>query len=246
MKMKTTYQKKRLHEMQSGINGLLLLLWMLLCLLFTTVNSSLAQIDPLEYPPGHPNSTVSATQQLQTFPVPRFKPGNTLLPNFSVMDPIYFGGYKLPGVSDATAIKNQSDIQRELIKSYNYMVTLTWFTGAYNDSCVAIANANPQVKACIMSLRAQTGGSKMWNQNFGNDHYLQTSSGTFLDQNGNSTAYPYKCWRPTAPVSDYSYDGTVVRNYFNASLANLNRNIDMIDEDGEVYPIISNYALQTD
>ena len=243
--MKTTYQKKRLNEIRSGLSGPLLL-WLLLCLLFTGVNNTFAQVDPLEFPPGHPNVTVSATQQLQSFPVPRYKPGHTLLPNYNVMDPIYFGGYKQPGVSDATAIHTQADIQRELAKNFNYMLTLTWFTGAYNDTCVALANANPQYKACLMSLRAQTGGSKMWDQNFSNDHYLQNSSGTFLDWSGNPTAYPYKVWRPTAPAADYSADGDVVRGYLNASLANLTRNVDIVNEDGEVYPILENYALQSD
>jgi len=205
-----------------------------------------AQVDPTEYPPGHPNVSVSATQQLQTFPVPRYKPGHTLMPNFNVMDPIYFGGYKQPGVSDAAAIHNQADIQRELAKNFNYMLNLTWFTGEYNDTCVALANANPQWKACLMSLRAQTGGSKMWDQNFPDDHYLQNSSGQFLNWSGGITSYPYKVWRPTAPPADYSSDGTVVRNYFNASLANLTRDVDVVNEDGEVYPILENGALMAD
>src|SRR6185436_393802 len=122
MRMNTTYQRKRLSERRPGINGpLLLLIWML-GFIFTTVNITVAQIDPLEYPPGHPNVTVSPIQQLQAFPVPRYKPGHTLLPNYNVMDPIYFGGYKQPGISDANAIHNQADIQRELAKNYNYML----------------------------------------------------------------------------------------------------------------------------
>ncbi len=218
-----------------------------LCVLSANVLSSRAQVDLLEYPPGHPNNiTLSFTQQLQSFPVPRFKPGHTLMPNYNVMDPIYCGSYKQPGVSDATAISNSVAIQTELAKNFNYMINLTWFTGAYNDACVNLANANPQWKACIMSLRAQTGGSKMFDQNFPNDHYLQNSSGQFLDWNGNVTAYPYKVWRPTAPPADYSSDGQVVRNAYNASLANLTRPVDLVNEDGEVYPILETQALMAD
>ncbi|MEP7170290.1 MAG: hypothetical protein ABI855_13045, partial [Bacteroidota bacterium] len=218
-----------------------------ICLFLANIPASTkAQVDLTEYPPGHPNYTVSYLQQLQSFPTPRFKQGHTLLPNFNVVDPLYAGGYKQTGVSDATAIQTQANIQRELAKNFNYMLTLTWFTGAYNDTCVALANANPQYKACLMTLRAQTGGSKMWNQNFADDHYLQNSSGQFLDWSGNITAYPYKTWRPTAPPADYSSDGNVVRGYLDASLANLARPVDMVCEDGEVYPIIENYPLSID
>jgi hypothetical protein len=212
-----------------------------------TPQTSLGQIDPQEYPPGHPNNiTVSYLQQLQAFPTPRYKPGHTLLPNYNVIDPLYAGGYKQPGVTDATAISTTVALESELAKNFNYMINLTWFTGAYNDAMVNLANANPQWKACLMTLRAQTGGSKMFDQNFPNDHYLQNSSGTFLDWSGNATAYPYKVWRPTAPAGDYAADGQVVRNYLNASLANLTRPVDFVNEDGEVYPILENQALMSD
>lgn len=217
-----------------------------LCLFLSTTSMTNAQVDLTEFPPGHPNVSVSFIQQLQSFPTPRFKPGHTLLPNYNVIDPIYSGSYKQPGVSDATAVSNSVVIQTELAKYFNYMINVTWNTGPFNDACVTLANANPQWKVGLMTLRAQTGGSKMFDQNFANDHYLQNSSGTFLDWSGNATAYPYKVWRPTAPVTDYSSDGTTVRNWLNSSLANLTRPVDFVNEDGEVYPILETQALMSD
>jgi hypothetical protein len=97
-----------------------------------------------------------------------------------------------------------------------------------------------------MTLRAQTGGSQMFNQNLPADHYLQNSSGQFLNWSGGTTSYPYLTWRPTAPAADYSSDGTTVRNWLNSSLANLTRPVDLVTEDGEVYPILENGGLMAD
>ncbi|MEO5571059.1 MAG: fibronectin type III domain-containing protein [Bacteroidia bacterium] len=243
MKNKTTYQKKRLNEWRSDFNRLLLF-GMLMCLLFTSAKTAWAQIDPLEYPPGHPgNITVSPIQQLQSFPVPRYKPGHTLLPNFNEMDPIYFGGYMQPGATDAGVIKKQADIQRELATNFNYMINVTWFQGAYNDTCVAIANAHPEWKVATATLRAQT-GTKIWDQNLSNSHYAQNAAGQFLDNYGNVTNV--KQWRCTAPVQDYQSDGDYVRSLFDVTLANLTRNVDLISEDGEIYPYPNQSAMRAD
>lgn len=205
-----------------------------------------AQIDPQEYPPGHPNVTVSAIDQLNKFPAPRFKAGFSLHRNYSVMDQIYFGGYHQPGVSDLQAFHNSNTIQEILALNFNYMINITWFDSNYADSCVALANKYPNIPCSTMSLRAQTGGSKMWNQDFPNDHYLQNANGQFLDWSGGITQYPYKTWRPTAPPGDYSSDGDVVAGYFQHSLSRLTRDVQVVNEDGEVYPILENFALQSD
>lgn len=218
----------------------------LFCLsLFSTcdLKPAFAQTDPLEYPPAN----ISAIQQLQSFPVPRYKPGNTMLPNYNVMDPIYFGGYKQPGVSDATAIANSVTIQEEMCKNYKYMFNVNWFDGAYGQAAVTFANAHPEYKIAAMTLRAQVGGSKMWDQNFPNDHYLQDSQGRFLDWSGQITAYPYKVYRPIANfINEYAVDGDVIKNKYASVLSGLNRNVDFVNEDGETYPILENAALMAD
>jgi hypothetical protein len=204
-----------------------------------------AQVDPLEYPPGHPNVTVSAIDQLQEFPTPRYRPGHTLLPNYNVIDPIYFGSRFQSGVSDAQAVTNSVTIQTELARNFNYMVNVTWSGDPWNTAWINLANANPQWKVAMMTLRAQVGGSQMWNQNFASDHYLQNSSGQFLGWSGNIIT-SNKTWRPTAPVADYAQDGNTVKNWVNGVLGGLTRPVDLVNEDGEVYPIIETQALQMD
>ncbi|MBL0339542.1 MAG: hypothetical protein IPP71_00650 [Bacteroidetes bacterium] len=74
-------------------------------------------------------------------------------------------------------------------------------------------------------------------QNKPNDHYLQNANGQFIDENGNITSY--KKWRPTAPPSSYSGDGYNVKNRLNDMFTRLNRGVDIINENGEVFPFIS-------
>jgi hypothetical protein len=244
MKNKTTSPTKHLRKMRFRKKSSMLL-WMFACLLLTSVKNSMAQIDPLEYPPGHPNVTVSAISQLQSFPTPRYKPGHTLLPNYNVMDPVYFGSRFQAGVSDAQAVTNSVTIQTELAKNFNYMVNVTWSNDNWNTAWINLANANPQWKVAMMTLRAQVGGTKMWYQNFANDHYLQNSSGQFLGWDG-SVITSNKTWRPTAPIADYAQDGATVKSWINSALSGLTRNVDLVNEDGEVYPIIEDNGLQSD
>jgi hypothetical protein len=214
---------------------------------FVSINESHAQIDPTEYPPGHPNynNVVSAVQQLQAFPTPRFKLGHTLLPSMNVIDPTYFAGYKQPNVTDAQAIAISTTIQLELAKNFGYMLNLSWSAGGFNDAWVTLANQYPQYKRSLMTLRAQTGGSKMFYQGFPNDHYMQNAAGQFIGWN-NDVITQNLTWRPTAPINDYAADGAYVRGQIQTSLANLVGNVDLVNEDGEVYPIIQASSVTAD
>lgn len=204
--------------------------------------SLFAQIDVNEFPPGHPNVTVSAIDQLKAFPVPRYKTGHTMLPNFNWMDPMYFGGRFQPGVTDAQAVTNSVEIQTELAKNYNYMLVLGGSPNFHN-AWVDLANQNPQWKVSMITFRAQI-GTKLWQGTLPNDHYLQNSGGQFIDPNGNVTGAKY--WRPTAPVSSYVSDGLAVKNNLSAALSNLNRDLDFINENGEVFTLYPNSTMAMD
>lgn len=224
-------------------------LFYLLCLSQFTMcdfKPAFSQVDPLEFPPGHPNVTIDPITQLQNFPAPRYKAGHTLMKNYNVMDPIYFGDYKQPGVSDNTAVDRSVAIQAVLCKDYNYYFNVNWFNNFYSQSCVNYCNAHPEVKIAAMTLRAQS-GTKLWDQNFPNNHYLQNSSGQFMGWGGEIVTHPYKVWRPVATyINDYAVDGDVIRNAWTPSVANLNRNVDIVNEDGEVYPLLDAYPMDQD
>lgn len=210
-----------------------------------------AQIDPLEFPPGHPNynNVTPAIDQLRTFPAPRFKANHTLLPNFNWMEPQWYGSRWQPGVTDAQAVVNSTDIQIELAKNWNYYFNVSWNGDAFNAAWKNAANANPQFKLGLITLRAQTKGcnnsSCFWCQCLPNDHYLNNSSGQLLDENGNVTTEK-RAVRPTAPLSAFRQDGINAKGYITGGLSGLNRSVDWLNEDGEVYGFLSNSAMSKD
>lgn len=205
------------------------------------------QVDTLEMLPGYPSLTNAPTaiEQLNSFPAPRYKPGHTLKPHFNNCNIIYFSGYQMPGIPDEIVRENSKPLQLSLAGKFNYMISLYWGGGAFNDTSVAIANRNPKYKVSIMTLRSQI-PSYINKQDFPNDHYLQNSSGQFIDKDGGATQFPHKIWRPTAPIADYNFDGQYVRNILSGSLANLTDTVNFVSENDEVYQIYSPSALRAD
>ena len=204
-----------------------------------------AGIDINEYPPGHPTVTVSALDQLKSFPSPRYKTGHTLIPNFSWIDPMYLSGRFQPGISDAQSVTNSVALQTEMAKNFNYMLSVGSAGGSWNDSWINLANQNPQWKLSLITFRDQIPGAAVWSQSLASSNYLQNSSGQFLDLNGNISAN--KTWRPTAPTSIYNSDGLAIRSMLNTQLVGkLTRPVDFVNENGEVFPLISNTALSLD
>ena len=200
-------------------------------------------LDMLEFAPGHPNVTMMATDQIQRFPVPRYKPGNTLIKNFNWMDPKYMGGLSQPYVTNnQQAANNGALIQTELAKNFNYFLHLEFGNTEFANAYVAVANANPDFKLSVVTFRGQ--GPDLKSLTKPNDHYLQNSSGEFLDIWGNVTTS--KIWRPTAPISSYVGDGTYKYNQFNDLLGRLTRGIDWINENGEIFPHITEAAMVKD
>jgi hypothetical protein len=202
-------------------------------------------IDPDEFPPGHPNVTVSIIDQIKNFPVPRFKRGHTLHPNFNWIDPLYASGYLQPGISNSQSVQNSIILQTELVTKFNYMLHLGNMGTAWGDAWVNLANQNPAWKTSIIIFRTQLPNVLALSPNLPNDHYLQNSNGQFLDINGNVTTQ--KIWRPTAPTSSYVNDGLAMRTQLqNAYSGRLTRPIDFVNENGEVFPMITNSALAKD
>lgn len=220
----------------------------LLFLLFRACTPLPAQsVDTLEFLPGYPNLTNAPTaiEQLTSYPAPRYKAGHTLMPHYNGIDPVYHADYHQPGVPDEVVRSRSMALQTVMAAKFNYMLSLRWQDNAYNDSCVVLANRNPQWKLSIMTLRSQI-QSYIDKQDFPNDHYLQNSAGKFLSISGEIVSSPFKKWRPTAPLASYARDGQLVRGYMDAVLRNLTRPVDYLCENDEVYPFIIQSALRAD
>jgi hypothetical protein len=203
-------------------------------------------VDPMDFAPGHPSVTISAIEQLNSYPVPRYKPGNTLLKNFNWMDPKYMGGLFQPGVTTQNAVDNSVLIQTELAKNYNYYFNVELGNDLFDIAWANAANANPDFKLALTIFRAQLNGNspELTSQNKPANHYLQNSSGQFIDINGNVTTS--KIWRPTAPTASYNNDGQNIYNELNNLYTRLTRNIDIVNENGEVFPHPEEVALNKD
>jgi len=191
---------------------------------------------------------VAREVQLSQYPLPRYKTGNTLIKNFNWMDPKFMGGTFQPGITNAQAATNAVTIQTELAKNWNYFYLVATGQGLFQDAYTAGANANPSFKLSAIILRAQLNGNnpELKRQDKTALHYLQNSSGQFLDQNGNVTST--KIWRPTAPTSSYSADGQNVLSGFNYLFSQLSgsRTVDMVNENGELFPHITDAAMAKD
>lgn len=199
-------------------------------------------VNPLELP----DMSVSLLAQLQSYPLPRYAHNHTLFPNFNWVDITYASGRLQPGVSESQAINNSAKIQREMAKNWNYTIQLPTGVKGMRDSAVTILNANPSFKSGYIILRAQI-PTKLWNQSLPNDHYLQNSSGQFINPNGAVSTTKY--WRPTAPVSSYTSDGITMRNNINATLSDapaFTGKLSIINENDEVFYLYLNNAMALD
>ncbi|MBL0339537.1 MAG: hypothetical protein IPP71_00625 [Bacteroidetes bacterium] len=205
-----------------------------------------AGLDMNEFAPGHPSVSVSVIDQLSQYPAPRYKPGNTLMKNFNWMDPAYMGGLFQPGVTTTQAVINSTIIQTELAKNFNYLFNVGYSGNQFDTAWTGAANNNPTFKLGMRVFRAQLNGNspELVSQTKASNHYLQNSSGQFLDLNGNVTSN--KLWRPTAPTSSYSADGNSILSGLNYLFTRLNRGVDLINENGEVFPFITETAMLKD
>jgi hypothetical protein len=209
-----------------------------------TASPTTGPLDMTEFAIGHPSVTMSATEQLRTFPLPRYKPGNTLKRNFSWIDFMYMGGRFQPGVSDASSVTNSVDLNWELAQNWNYYIHGQWSMDSWGTAWVNLANQHPAIPFSLTTFRAQLSPSIINSQSLANSCYLQNSSGTFIDPNGSTTANKY--WRPTSAISTYSGDGNAARGYIQSVISSLTRPINIINENGEVFPWHSDAALTLD
>lgn len=218
-----------------------LLLLPLLCVL----SFAKAQTDPMEYATG----TRSAQQQLQSYPLPRYKPGHNLNRNFIWFGLNYFSGSMQSGVTNQQMIQTAKVNAVEFHNNWNYYFMVNENIGSYSSpsfyadtvnvlsaALTAVAKRNPTFKTSAICFWAQIGGN-VTNDNLSSAHYIKNSSGTLLDLNGNTTTTKY--WSPVAPNASIVADGQKQKTNFQNLINALGRPLDIMNENGEVLPLIS-------
>lgn len=219
-------------------------------------------VDIREYAPGHPNYTVSPLEQLQTFPLPRYKPANTLTRNFNWIALDYFSGYQQPGISTSSAVGTSVNIQKELAGNWNYFLLVSSNTGNYTSytdptkfhgAWVRLANQNPQWPTSAISfwnqLNPTTAGytssvGYVESKSLPAAYYLRNSSGQYLSTTGAVSTTKYLS--PAAPLDSFYNDANTQLKYFQSLVSSLTRPLDIISENGEVIPKLNTTAMSTD
>lgn len=218
-----------------------------------------ANIDPADYAPGHPNVNISATDQLLSFPTPRYKVGHTLLPNVPLYGVEYFGGLFQNGNTLTQALNNAKVQQADLIPNFNYSLLIssnsheypyyddtTKFAGYF----LKLANQNPSWHTSIFSfwpqINPEQAGFKQREAYvtcgcLNPDDYLRNSSGQYLDYYGNPGSQ--KTLSPAARLDSIRQDGLTQRFYLQQLVNRLQRPLDLIFENGEVIPFINNSSV---
>jgi len=218
-----------------------------------------AGIDITEYAPGHPNVSENATDQIKTFPVPRYKTGHTLIPNIPLYGVEYLGGLLQPSTTYTQALNTSKIQQVELITNFHQSILAMSNThefGYLNDTTkfagwfTRYANQNPSKHTSVFSFWPQVTPSVIGRASndpyvtcncLSNNHYLRNSSGQFLNTSGNVSSGKYLS--PAAPVDSLAYDG-LTQKYYLQQLANkLTRPLDLIFENGEVIPFYNNSTV---
>ncbi len=212
-----------------------------------------------------PGVTVSVIDQLESYPLPRFKAGDTLIPNIgNWLAYDYLSNLASSSISGASIGNNATnhakskEINKQLATKWNYHIQVTNNTGSSNgfsaaDQALAndmlyIAPASNFIPIAATSFRAQLytsacGRACISSKNLPSTHYLQNSSGQFLNPDGNVTTD--KIWRPVSNyLSSYAPDGEAAKSHIQTVLnaipnrvtQNPSRAIDLINDNGEVFP----------
>jgi hypothetical protein len=212
-----------------------------------------AGIDISEYATGHPSPNVSVLDQLKNFPVARYKPGHTLLPNIPLFSPTYLFGYLTYASSYAQAVNNSKVMFPDYVNNFGYSMLVSSNTGEYSNfgdtntfpgAWIKMANANPSWKTCAFSywpqLTPKNAGFASQTQ-YANcgclspNHYFRNSSGNYLD-NWGSVSSSSRILSPAAPLDSLYKDGLTQKLYLNSLVNKLTRPLDLVFENGEIIP----------
>lgn len=215
------------------------------------------EIDTLEFAPAHPSVSISALVQLVEFQAPQFKEHHQLLPNFLWMDPRYLGNFAQENCNVKECVKLSTKIQAALANNWNYYFLVnsnlkafntyrdtSTFTGAW----VKYANEHQNIPAAAISFWVQVQPNKLIstcsskiayavNHQLPDCCYVHNKDGVKVAGNLPS---------PLTPVNALQCDFKTQSIYLDSLLNVLQRPLQMINDNGEVFKVYDNHFLAQD
>lgn len=197
--------------------------------------------------------TPSASDQLTSFPLPRYLPGHSLLPNFNWIDPVYMAGFGISDRNASTSAARMVSMSEELWTRWHYTLTIPANLGyklkngqrdEHIKALITLANRYPELPLSMITiwgnvqpakLGGQASGPNIRQRELSPDLYLQQSNGRFIKTNG-TISKTQAVFRPTAPKSLWQEDGANQKLLCDVILDQLTRPVDFVNENGEVQP----------
>lgn len=212
-----------------------------------------SEVNKSEYAPGYPNYTTQATDQLKSYPLPRYPRNNKLHRNFPWMDIRYLsrelpgpGGLGFGELKPARSV----ELTDELVRNWNYYIDLptlridsnTAMNTYRNPSSmeyalINYANQHPEFPVSTITYHPQIDARLIgfderiyiYSQDQPDKYYL-------TDKNNRPVIFNNRKWySPLAPLDYVQKDALTSRMYVRQLTKFLKRPIDFINENDETY-----------
>jgi Concanavalin A-like lectin/glucanases superfamily len=228
-------------------------------------------LDPLDFASGYdvssfgdPKDSYHSAQvitmpetQLSNFPLPRYKPGVFMYPNYNWMSSKYMAGELQPGTTFSNKETRSGNIQLELASNWNYYFNLVEnvasdYNGisnpnSYSGTWIGVAKLHPNLKFAATLYRIQLniesvlGPNPIYGQTsmlkFQNFTTPSVQSGFIKNYFKNASGYvppTNKVWCPAADTVEYNWDAKAVVKILNdLDVATGNLPISILGENNE-------------
>ncbi|MEO0896472.1 MAG: hypothetical protein AAFY71_08755 [Bacteroidota bacterium] len=205
-------------------------------------------MDEREYVVVEGNS-VLPWNQLESFPLPRYKQGHQLMRLYNWMDMKFAAGFKQPWIDPSRIGERGAFMQEELISNWNYMLTIhnpniagqkkIWDKGGRLYEIREVAQRHPEVPIALTTLWAQSISRFVGKKKSSAIRFQQHPETAYvLGKNGKpiENKYGKKLISPAVETTLFRSDVDVIYRNFDALYKGLGRPVDFINENGEVPP----------
>ena len=215
------------------------------------------EIDTLEFAPSHPSVSISALEQLVEFQAPQFKEHHQLLPNFLWMDPRYLGNFAQENCNVKECVKLSTKIQAALANNWNYYFLVNSNLKAFNTyrdtstfigAWVKYANEHKNIPAAAISFWVQVQPNKLISTCSSKIAYAvshQLPDCCYV-HNKDGVKVAGNLPSPLTPVNALQCDFKTQSIYLDSLLNVLQRPLQMINDNGEVFKVYDNHFLAQD